>query len=92
MVRAAAKSGEVPWATRFIVRKLVARLLADPSKRLTRNDAFGRCHTVVPLAYCQAMLLDGHWARQVEIVMKILAAGCENRLYVICAPSSTFIA
>jgi hypothetical protein len=72
-VRAAAKSGEIPWATRFIHRELVARLLADPGKKLTRNDAFDWFHTVVPLAYCQAMLVDGHWARQAEIVTKTLA-------------------
>jgi hypothetical protein len=71
-VRTAAKSGKIPWATRFIVRELGARLLADPGKKLTRNDAFDWFHTVVPLAYCQAMLLDGHWARQAEIVTKIL--------------------
>jgi hypothetical protein len=72
-VRTAAKSGNIPWATRFIVRELVARLLIDPRKTLTRNDAFDWFHTVVPLAYCQAVLLDGHWARQTQIVTKMLA-------------------
>lgn len=80
-VRTATKHGPVPRATRFIVRELIARLLVDPGKKLTRNDAFDWFHTVVPLAYCQAMLLDGHWANQAEIVTKMLAdAGSKAQL------------
>ncbi len=74
-VRAAAKAGEIPWATRFVLRELIARLLADAAKKLTRNDAFDWFHTVVPLAYGHAILLDGHWARQAEIVARALAKG-----------------
>src|SRR5437879_2421994 len=59
-VRSVTKSGPIPWATRFIVRELVARFLVDARKNVTRNDAFDWFHTVVPLAYCQAMLLDGN--------------------------------
>lgn len=50
-------------------------LLTNPGKNLTRNDAFDWFHAVVPVAYCQGVLLDGHWARQTEIVVDTLANG-----------------
>jgi hypothetical protein len=75
-VRTAPRSASIPWATRFIVRELVAGLLINRGTNLTRNDAFDWFHTVVPLAYCHAALLDGHWARQAEIATeKLRAAG-----------------
>jgi hypothetical protein len=36
-------------------------------QQLTRNDAADFFHAIVPLAYCNYMLLDGHWATQASV-------------------------
>lgn len=69
-----AKNG-FPQGTRQIFRELVTTLLSDPSLQLTRNHAIDLLHAVVPLAYCDYVLLDAHWEEQVVRVRRKLTKG-----------------
>lgn len=63
-------------------------LLRNPGKKLTRNDAFDWFHTIVRVAYCHAVLLDGRWATQVDIVRTaIVDAGSTARMAAIFSGS-----
>ena len=53
---------------RFILRELVRTLLIDKGTKMTKNHAIDLLHAVVPLAYCDLVLLDKHWETQVERV------------------------
>ena len=64
-VRADPKGPPLQAGTRFILRELVRPLVVDKGKQVTRNDAMDFFHAVVPLAYCDYVLLDKHWAAQV---------------------------
>ncbi len=57
-----------PRATRVILRELVRSLLVDRAMKLTRNHAIDLLHAVVPVAYCDLVLLDRHWETQVDRV------------------------
>lgn len=71
---------KVQKATRFLVPELVRTLLIDRGTKITRNHAIDLMHAVVPLAYCDLVLLDKHWETQVERVRSRLnKAG-------VCAP------
>jgi hypothetical protein len=52
--------------TRLVLRELVRPLAADQGKRLTQQDATDFLHAVVPVAYCDLVLLDKQWAAQIE--------------------------
>ena len=54
-------------ATRFLLRELLGVFVKNPMQQLTRNDAADFFHAIVPLAYCNYMLLDGHWATQASV-------------------------
>ena len=52
--------------TRYIVRELMRPLIKDKQRVVTRNDAFDFYHAVVPVAYCDLVLLDKSWETYVE--------------------------
>jgi len=52
--------------TRYILRELARPFLIDRGIRVTRNHAIDLVHAVVPVAYCDFVLLDKHWEEQVE--------------------------
>lgn len=52
--------------TRYILRELVRPMLLDQAAKVTRNHAIDLLHSVVPVAYCEMVLLDKHWQTQVE--------------------------
>jgi hypothetical protein len=52
--------------TRFVLRELVRSLLIDQRLKVTRNHAIDLLHAVVPVAYCDLVLLDKHWEAQVD--------------------------
>jgi hypothetical protein len=54
--------------TRFILQELVRALILDKGTKITCNDAFDFFHAVVPVAYCDFVLLDGYWETQVNRV------------------------
>ena len=67
---------QIQRGTRFVLRELVRSLLIDQRLRITRNHAIDFLHAVVPVAYCDLVLLDKHWEAQVERVrLRLEAAG-----------------
>lgn len=65
-VRADPKGPPLPVGTRFILHELIRPLVVDQRKQTTQNDAMDFFHTIVPVAYCDYVLLDKHWAAQVD--------------------------
>jgi hypothetical protein len=63
-----AKPYRIQRGTRFILSELVRALMIDKKTRMTRNDAMDFFHTVVPVAYCEVVLLDKRWETLVERV------------------------
>ena len=44
---------------------MLRTLLVDKGTKMTRNQAIDLIHVVVPVAYCDFVLLDKHWETQV---------------------------
>jgi hypothetical protein len=65
---------QIQRGTRFLLRELVRALLVDKRIQITRNQAIDLLHTVVPVAYCDLVLLDKHWETQVDRVRSRLNA------------------
>jgi hypothetical protein len=59
--------------TRYVLRELARTLLIDRGLRVSRNHAIDFMHAVVPLSYCEFVLLDKHWETQVELVRSRLS-------------------
>jgi hypothetical protein len=57
---------QIQRGTRIILRELVRSFLVDRKTKITRNHAVDLLHAVVPVAYCDIVLLDKHWETQVE--------------------------
>lgn len=53
-------------ATRFLLLELLGSFVKNPMQQITRNDAVDFFHAIVPLSYCDYVLLDGHWATQAK--------------------------
>ena len=69
------KGPPIQRGTRYVLREVVRILLRDNQTRLTRNDAIDLFHTVVPVSYCQLVLLDKHWHHlAVEATKRIRSA------------------
>lgn len=67
---------QIQHGTRIIWRELERSLLVNPAKKINKSDFFDFGHAVVPVAYCDYVLLDSHWRTQVEIARtRIAAAG-----------------
>jgi hypothetical protein len=69
------KGKPIQCGTRYVARELLGSLLLDKSVQVGRNHAIDVCHAVVPVAYCDFVLLDGHWATQVERARKRIQEG-----------------
>lgn len=52
--------------TRYIIRALIKMMLLNRGMKITRNHAIDLLHAVVPVAYCDFVLLDTHWVSQVD--------------------------
>jgi hypothetical protein len=63
------------YGTRVILTELVATMLTNSEMRLTRNHGIDLRHAVVPVSYCDLVLLDKHWTAQVEKVRARLREG-----------------
>ena len=55
-------------------RELLRTFLVDSGKKVERSDVIDVGHAVVPVAYCDYVLLDSHWRTQVEIAKRRIAA------------------
>jgi hypothetical protein len=60
--------GPAPRGTFVVLREILAGLMRDKTSTITANDAMDFFHTVVPVAYCDIVLLDGKWRDQVDRV------------------------
>jgi hypothetical protein len=67
-IRAAPRGIPIQRGTRYILRELLRTLLIDRNTAMSRNHAVDLFHAVVPLAYCDLVLLDKHWEEQVKRV------------------------
>jgi hypothetical protein len=59
---------QIQQGTRVVLRELVRSLLIDKRTKITRNHGIDLLHAVVPVAYCDLVLLDKHWETQVDRV------------------------
>jgi hypothetical protein len=53
---------------RDILRELVRGLLVDRQTKISRNHAIDWFHAVVPIAYCDLVLVDKYWQEQADRV------------------------
>src|SRR5262249_23522533 len=60
-------------ATRLILKELLRGLVLDRSTSLSRNHALDFLHAVVPVAYCDFVMLDKYWEEQVRRMRERLA-------------------
>jgi hypothetical protein len=51
--------------TRYVAREIIGAFFKEGA-RVNQNDAVDTCHVVVPVAYCDFVLLDGRWLAEVE--------------------------
>ncbi len=65
---------QIQRGTRFVLRELVRSLLIDQRMKITRSHAIDLLHAIVPVAYCDLVLLDKHWEAQVERLRSRLEA------------------
>jgi hypothetical protein len=57
---------QTPRGTAVILREILGGVMRDVRSTIGRNDALDFFHTVVPVAYCDIVLLDGRWRDQVD--------------------------
>jgi hypothetical protein len=57
---------QIGRATRFIFYELFRAPFVDMRKRISRNDVMDLFQAIVPVAYCDFVLLDNYWKTQVE--------------------------
>lgn len=65
-------STKIPMSTRFVFEESMKFLLFKDGLRMTNNDWFDFYHMVVPLSYCNFLLLDSFWASIARDVQKNL--------------------
>ena len=53
-------------ATRLIARELIGPLVKQRNLKISHNDAIDLTHTVVPVSYCDYVLLDNAWTTRVN--------------------------
>jgi hypothetical protein len=66
------------FGTRFIARELLGSFIKDRGLQIgknRRNHAMDISHAIVAVAYCEYVLLDGHWVTQVEHARKRIRDG-----------------
>lgn len=63
-------------ATGLIARELIGPLVNQRDLKISHNDAIDLTHTVVPVSYCDYVLLDNGWTTRVNQMRKrFMAAG-----------------
>ena len=53
-------------STRHVIRELLRDFFIDHSLKITPNHAIDSFHSCVPGAYCDFILVDGHWKDKIE--------------------------
>jgi hypothetical protein len=52
----------------LFLRELLGKLLVDQKGNMTQNDAMDLFHAIVPISYCDFVLLDAAWEQRVKLV------------------------
>ena len=52
---------EIVRGTRYLTREIMSLILKNRNRTFASNDAMDLMHTIVPVAYCDHVLLDKHW-------------------------------
>jgi hypothetical protein len=74
--------------TPIVLREVVAGLMRDKESAITPNDAMDFFHTIVPVAYCDFVLLDGRWRDQVDrLRVRLQQAGIDFPLAIVFSGS-----
>jgi hypothetical protein len=63
----------IQHGTRYVLRELARTLLINRGVKVSRNHAIDFMHAVVPVSYCEFVLLDKHWRTQVQLVRSRLS-------------------
>lgn len=72
----ALKASPIQHGTRHVLREVLRNHLRDTKTRFDRNHASDLMHAVVPVSYCDVVLLDAHWCtRMAQVEKRIRAAG-----------------
>lgn len=66
LVRRLPSGPAIQRGTRYVLRGLSRIFLIDRSLNITRNHSIDLLHSIVPVAYCDFVLLDAHWKEQVS--------------------------
>jgi hypothetical protein len=61
---------QIQRGTRHLLREMLRAIIIDKQTKITRNHAIDLLHAVVPVAYCEFVLLDKHWETQVDRVRR----------------------
>jgi hypothetical protein len=69
---------QIQRGTRFLLREMLRTLLVDTRMKVTPNHVIDLLHAVVPVSYCDLVLLDKHWEAQVARVRRRFAAALMN--------------
>jgi len=72
------KGGKSEFGTRIIAGELFGSFMKDRGLQTGKNrrhHAMDVSHAIVSVAYCDYVLLDGHWAFQVEQARKRIRDG-----------------
>jgi hypothetical protein len=64
---------QVQRGTRTVLLELARALIVDQQTKMDRHHAMDFFHAVVPVSYCDFVLLDKYWETQVERVRRRLA-------------------
>jgi hypothetical protein len=64
---------KIQRGTRLVRKELLRGLVLDRSTSLSRNHAVDFLHAVVPVAYCDFVMLDNYWEDQVRRMRERLA-------------------
>jgi hypothetical protein len=68
-------------STRAVAHELIGRVLKDTPIKLNPNNAIDLSHAVVPVSYCNYVLLDAQWTAMVDDARRrITQAGGAIRL------------
>jgi hypothetical protein len=61
---------QIQRGTRYLLREMLRAIMIDKQTKISRNHAIDLLHAVVPVAYCEFVLLDAHWETQVARVRR----------------------
>ncbi len=76
IVRRLPSGPAIEAGTRYVIRELLRTMLLNKEMKITRNHAIDLLHAVVPVSYCDFVLLDRNWEAQVaQMRTRVSASG-----------------